>query len=218
MGRFQRAVGVVIFGSAALGAVLLWIAVSSRGGDVARPPRRGFLFGVWDVLYDTQAPSTRVLLSATGLALLFAAGVALLERRIATRARRSEELHRLPLAPRIVMAETRGIYHGPVTITVLVPAHNEAACIGDTIRSLQAQSHSPERVVVVADNCTDATESIARAHGAEVFVTVGNTQLRHESHPPVGKSGITNEKRMMRKTASTKFGTATPNVASVTET
>jgi biofilm PGA synthesis N-glycosyltransferase PgaC len=178
MGRFQRAVGVVIFGSAGLGALLLWIAVSSSGEDAPHAPRRGFLFGVWDVLYDTAAPSSRVLLTATGLALLFAAGVALLERRIATRARRSEELHRLPLAPRIVMAETRGIYHGPVTITVLVPAHNEAACIGDTIRSLQAQSHSPERVVVVADNCTDATENIALALGVEVFRTVGNTRKK----------------------------------------
>jgi cellulose synthase/poly-beta-1,6-N-acetylglucosamine synthase-like glycosyltransferase len=178
MGRFQRAVGVVIFGSAGLGAVLLWIAVSSSGEDAPHAPRQGFLFGVWEVLYDTAAPSSRVLLTAMGLALLFAAGVALLERRIATRARRSEELHRLPLAPKIVMAETRGIYHGPVTITVLVPAHNEAACIGDTIRSLQAQSHSPERVVVVADNCTDATENIALNLGVEVFRTVGNTRKK----------------------------------------
>jgi len=178
MGRFQRAVGVVILGTAGLGALLLWIAIRSNGGAAAHAPRRGFVFGVWEVLYDTQAPSSRVLLIATGMALLFAAGVALLERRIATRARRSEDLHRLPLAPRIVMAETRGIYHGPVNVTVLVPAHNEAACIGDTIRSLQAQSHSPERVVVVADNCSDATESIALALGVEVFRTVENTRKK----------------------------------------
>src|SRR5690349_9817863 len=121
MGRFQRAIGVVILGTAVLGALLLWFAVSSGGHDAGRAPRRGFLFGVWEVLYDTEAPSYRVLISAVGLALLFAAGVALLERRIVTRARRSEDLRRLPLAPKIVMAETRGIDHGPVTITVLVP-------------------------------------------------------------------------------------------------
>jgi cellulose synthase/poly-beta-1,6-N-acetylglucosamine synthase-like glycosyltransferase len=178
MGRFQRAVGVVILGTAGLGALLLWIAVSSTGTDAGQAPRAGFLFGVWQVLYDTRAPTTRVLLAATGMALLFAAGVALLERRIATRSRRSEDVGRLPLAPRIVMAQTRGAHHGPVTVTVLVPAHNEAACIADTLASLQAQSYRPERIVVVADNCTDATEEIATALGIEVFRTVGNTRKK----------------------------------------
>jgi cellulose synthase/poly-beta-1,6-N-acetylglucosamine synthase-like glycosyltransferase len=178
LGRFQRAVGVVILGAALLGALLLWLAVSSGEHETSRAPRTGFVFGAWKVLYDTDAPSSRVLLAAIGLALLFAAGVALLERRIATRARRSEDLHRLPLAPKIVMAETRGIDHGPVTITVLVPAHNEAACIGQTLRSLQSQSQRPERIVVVADNCTDATEDIALALGVEVFTTIGNTRKK----------------------------------------
>jgi biofilm PGA synthesis N-glycosyltransferase PgaC len=178
MGRFQRAIGVVILGVAVLGALLLWIAVSSGGHRAGHAPRRGFLFGVWEVLYDTEAPSSRAVLGAVGMALLFAAGVALLERRIATRARRSEDLVRLPLAPKIVMAETRGVYHGPVTITVLVPAHNEAGCIADTLASLLSQSHRPERVVVVADNCTDATEEIATSLGVEVFRTVGNTRKK----------------------------------------
>ena len=31
----------------------------------------------------------------------------------------------MPLAPKLVMAETRGVYAGPVTVTVLIPAHNE---------------------------------------------------------------------------------------------
>jgi len=63
---------------------------------------------------------------------------------------------------------------GPVTVTVLIPAHNEAASIGATLDSLGTQDPAPKRVIVVADNCTDATASVARAHGAEVFVTVGN--------------------------------------------
>ena len=178
MGRFQRAIGVVILGAAVLGALLLWIAVSSGGHHAGQAPRRGFVFGVWEVLYDTEAPSSRALLAAIGLALLFAAGVAVLERRIATRARRSEDLVRLPLAPKVVMAETRGVHHGPVTITVLVPAHNEAGCIAGTLASLLSQSHRPERVVVVADNCTDATEDIATSLGVEVFRTVGNTRKK----------------------------------------
>ena len=178
MGRFQRAVGVLILGTAALGAVLLWIAVSSGGREAGQPPREGFVFGVWQVLYDTEAPSNRELASAMGLALLFAAGVAFLERRIATRSRRSVDVRRLPLAPRVVMADTEGVWAGPVTVTVLVPAHNEAACIADTLKSLQAQSHRPERIVVVADNCTDATEDIARSLGVEVFRSVDNTRKK----------------------------------------
>ena len=53
-------------------------------------------------------PSPRVLLAAAGVALLLAAGVAALERRLVTRARRSEDPDRMPLAPKLVMAETRG--------------------------------------------------------------------------------------------------------------
>lgn len=178
MGRFQRAVGAMNLGAAVLGAALLWVAVSDAHDEAGGPPRSGVVLGLWDVLYDTEAPSTTEITAAVGLALLFAAGVAVLERRIATRSRRSEDLDRLPLAPKNVMAATRGVFHGPVTVTVLVPAHNEASCIEHTLRSLLAQSHRPERIVVVADNCTDDTEAIARSLGVEVFPTVGNTRKK----------------------------------------
>ena len=84
----------------------------------------------------------------------------------------------MPLAPKLVMAETRGVYAGPVTITVLVPAHDEAGCIAATIASLRSQSRPPERIIVVADNCTDDTVSIARAAGVQVVETVGNTKKK----------------------------------------
>lgn len=63
-------------------------------------------------------------------------------------------------------------------MTVLVPAHNEAVTIGDTIASLHAQTRAPERILVIADNCTDATADIARSAGVEVLVTVGNTDKK----------------------------------------
>jgi cellulose synthase/poly-beta-1,6-N-acetylglucosamine synthase-like glycosyltransferase len=63
-------------------------------------------------------------------------------------------------------------------ITVIIPAHNEAAGIGDTLISLRAQTIAPNRVIVVADNCTDATEAISLAAGAEVVRTVGNTDKK----------------------------------------
>jgi cellulose synthase/poly-beta-1,6-N-acetylglucosamine synthase-like glycosyltransferase len=58
--------------------------------------------------------------------------------------------------------------------TVLVPAHNESAGIRATLESLARQTRPADRLVVVADNCTDDTASIAVDAGAEVFVTVGN--------------------------------------------
>jgi 1,2-diacylglycerol 3-beta-glucosyltransferase len=57
-------------------------------------------------------------------------------------------------------------------LTVLIPAHDEEILVERCVRSLIAQSYPAElrRVVVVADNCTDATASVARAAGAEVMV------------------------------------------------
>jgi cellulose synthase/poly-beta-1,6-N-acetylglucosamine synthase-like glycosyltransferase len=175
---FQRAVGVLVFGCALLGGVLLWVAVSAEDPGASREPTSGVLFGVWKVLYDTQAPSSSTITAATGVALLLAAGVALLERRVAARSRRSVDAQTSPLAPRLVMAATRGVYAGPVTVTVLVPAHDEEERLGATLASLLGQSHPPERVVVVADNCTDATPGIARRAGVEVFETSGNTKKK----------------------------------------
>lgn len=60
------------------------------------------------------------------------------------------------------------------TLVALIPAHNEASDIVATVRSLQRQSRPPDRIVVVADNCTDATVALAHSAGAEVFETVHN--------------------------------------------
>lgn len=53
---------------------------------------------------------------------------------------------------------------------IIVPAHNEAAGIERTLHSLLAidWSGAQYRVVVIADNCTDATAALARACGALV--------------------------------------------------
>lgn len=57
----------------------------------------------------------------------------------------------------------------PPKTAVLVPAHNEAAGIRPVLENLLAQVRSPNRVVVVADNCTDQTAQIARSAGATVI-------------------------------------------------
>jgi poly-beta-1,6-N-acetyl-D-glucosamine synthase len=60
-------------------------------------------------------------------------------------------------------------------ITVLIPAHNEAAGIGQTIRSLRGQTRPADSITVVCDNCTDDTAAVAAAAGARVITTAGNT-------------------------------------------
>jgi cellulose synthase/poly-beta-1,6-N-acetylglucosamine synthase-like glycosyltransferase len=51
---------------------------------------------------------------------------------------------------------------------VLVPAHDEEAGIGRTVAALLGGLGPGDRVVVVADNCTDGTAAAARACGATV--------------------------------------------------
>jgi poly-beta-1,6-N-acetyl-D-glucosamine synthase len=64
---------------------------------------------------------------------------------------------------------------GPPRITVLIPAHNEAATIGQTIRSLRRQSIPVSSITVMCDNCTDDTAQIAEALGVNVMMTMRNT-------------------------------------------
>jgi len=53
---------------------------------------------------------------------------------------------------------------------VIIPAHNEAAGIAATIAAVKAQLRAVDRVIVVADNCTDHTAAIAGAAGAELVI------------------------------------------------
>lgn len=54
-------------------------------------------------------------------------------------------------------------------LAVLVPAHDEAGGLAATIAGIQAQLAPGDRLLVVADNCSDTTAAIARAHGAQVI-------------------------------------------------
>ena len=58
--------------------------------------------------------------------------------------------------------------HG--TVAVLVPAHDEAKGIQATLIDIKTQLGPADRLVVVADNCTDDTAAIAASAGAEVTV------------------------------------------------
>jgi len=67
-------------------------------------------------------------------------------------------------------------------VAVLIPAHNEAAVIGESLRAIM-RLVPPANVHVVSDGSTDATTRIAESSGAQVIATVRN----------VGKAGALQE-------------------------
>jgi cellulose synthase/poly-beta-1,6-N-acetylglucosamine synthase-like glycosyltransferase len=54
------------------------------------------------------------------------------------------------------------------SLAVIIPAHNEQLLIQSTLSTVMPQLIQGDRVIVVADNCTDDTATIARNAGAEV--------------------------------------------------
>ncbi|MEM9118291.1 MAG: glycosyltransferase family 2 protein [Cyanobacteria bacterium P01_F01_bin.56] len=54
-------------------------------------------------------------------------------------------------------------------VAVLMPAHNEADTITPVLQGIQQQLRPQDRLLVIADNCTDATAQVARATGAQVL-------------------------------------------------
>lgn len=60
----------------------------------------------------------------------------------------------------------------------VVPAHNEEALIAATVDSVSSAPYHPRpEVLVVADNCTDATASVARSRGATVVARQDSAHL-----------------------------------------
>jgi cellulose synthase/poly-beta-1,6-N-acetylglucosamine synthase-like glycosyltransferase len=72
----------------------------------------------------------------------------------------------LSAKPKPAAASARGL-----RFDVIVPAHNEAPILGRTIASLQRIEwpNAGFRIIVVADNCADATAEVAMRAGVEVW-------------------------------------------------
>lgn len=176
---FQRTVGIAVIAVVLLAAAVLWWSISVVEPPRLESPSRVDLGGGVRVAYSTELPSVPVFLVVLVITVVLLALVAGGERYVATRNRTagSSATH-LPLASRAVTERTSGVFAGDVTVTVLIPAHNEEASIGHTLRSLKHQSFLPTRVIVVADNCTDRTVAVAKSHNADVFETVGNAHKK----------------------------------------
>ena len=71
--------------------------------------------------------------------------------------------------PRAAESKSGDVEQGAIApVTVIIPAHNEETGIAETIRSLLPLPHPSDRIVVVADNCTDRTAERAQLPGVTV--------------------------------------------------
>ncbi len=130
---------------------------------------------------QVDVPQLKLALGAVFLAASVLIGIAALEAAAAMQVlARHQDRARGDLQP--VSETARQLEDLPVgtllRCTVLIPAHDEEAVIGATLDSLNAQRRRPDRVLVVADNCTDGTTALVRARGVEVVETVGNTEKK----------------------------------------
>ena len=71
-------------------------------------------------------------------------------------------------------------------IAIIVPAHNEALTIEKTLTSLLPQLTSNDRIIVVADNCTDNTAAIAKLVGG-IDRKLDITVLERKNSTELGK-------------------------------
>jgi len=55
---------------------------------------------------------------------------------------------------------------------IILPAHNEESVVGNLINSIKEQDYPKDLydIYVIADNCSDKTEKVAKEAGAKVFV------------------------------------------------
>ncbi len=64
-----------------------------------------------------------------------------------------------------------------LSTVILIPAHNEESVIAKTLLSLKGQVTEKDRIIVIADNCTDDTENIVRRLGVEIVAREDMTEL-----------------------------------------
>lgn len=68
-------------------------------------------------------------------------------------------------------------------VAVLVPAHNEAAGIGTTLETILPQLTDQDRLVIIADNCTDETAAIAKRCCESQIALLANVGIAQEQAP-----------------------------------
>jgi biofilm PGA synthesis N-glycosyltransferase PgaC len=168
-------VAVVIAAVLSIAAFAAIVAEYFAGMSVAAPPIQKTL-GPFTVLVSEEMPPIQlVALSVLGIVAVavvavsfevIAALMSVSPRRQVLEDYRGQDasatLRNTPMSP------------GAVRVTILIPAHNEESSLPSTLAALREQTRPPDRVIVVADNCTDRTVEIAHEFGYESFSSVDN--------------------------------------------
>lgn len=164
-------VGLVVTVVILLLAVAGAVAAFAAGQDDPQVPF-DVVIGPFDIWMEAYRPPTGLLLAVVFALISITAGAAVFELLAALRILRNPERTQLERAyPKDAIVPQ---HSAELRVTVLIPAHNEELALPAALGSLGAQHRQPDRIIVVADNCTDGTVGIARAAGCEVYETVDN--------------------------------------------
>jgi hypothetical protein len=78
--------------------------------------------------------------------------------------------------------EGEGVPRQPASVSVIIPALNEEACIGLLLRQLSVLEPLPSEVIVSVGDSSDRTAEVAAAHGAQVATGEAGHCLNHRGH------------------------------------
>lgn len=185
---YGRLVVIVVLGM--VGAVAaIAITIGSYFASVQQlVPASPVSIGPWEVLVSQQRPPQQLVL--LGLIGIVAIGLtAVTFEIIATlmsinpRRRYLERIRGAlpPIGSAVGSAEPSllpGLEAARVRVTVLIPAHDEESSLPTTLRALAEQTRPADRIIVIADNCSDNTVQIARDMGHEALETVDNVDKK----------------------------------------
>jgi cellulose synthase/poly-beta-1,6-N-acetylglucosamine synthase-like glycosyltransferase len=173
-GRYQGLIGLLVLATAITAFFVVLYTLQATDVTLTQPASNVLILGYIPIWYSWQAPPIFAVIAAVVIGMTVVVAFVGLELRDANLSRRSHDRRHKKLSPWVMMKATEGVFHGEVTVTVLIPAHNEEPLIANTIRSLMEQDRKPERIIVIADNCTDDTAAVAKSMGVEVYETVLN--------------------------------------------
>lgn len=168
---YARVVVLVVVASVTAVASAAYAVGQAFSLDREPVPTQEWFIGSWGLVVSGERPPTQlVLLALIGIAIIGFTAVAFeVVTALMTISPRRRYLETLRYAGAAMPEPGRR-----VRVTVVVPAHNEEATLPTTLAALAEQTRLPDRVIVVADNCTDRTVGIARDMGHEAFETVRN--------------------------------------------
>lgn len=177
-GQYESLIGLLVLVIAVIAFFVIFFTLQATDVTVTQPTSNLVILDGLPLRYSWQAPPLFAVIAAITVGTFVVVAFVGLELRDANLSRRSHDSRHKKLSPWVLMQSTEGVFHGEVTVTVLIPAHNEEKLIAATIQSLQEQDRKPERIIVVADNCTDQTVAVAKGLGVEIFESVNNAEKK----------------------------------------